>query len=128
MKQKVYTKRYNTLSAFLFGHIIGLMFFGLFTSLFALFLTKKDLNVLTIRCVFLVLVFMSTFAASIYPVKHTKIKGIFVGLICGLFIPLLFLSILFIINSFSVDALAFAILPIGITGGVLGGILASNIR
>ena len=94
MKTKYKTKNNSLLSAFLTGNCIGLFIFGIFASIFAIILTKKDIFNETVRYFLLVSAFFATFASSFYPARKTKIQGFLVGTINGLIISVILILIL----------------------------------
>ena len=128
MKIKYKTKNKSLLSAFLTGNCIGLFIFGIFASIFAIILTKKDIYNETVRYFLLVSAFFATFVSSFYPARKTKIKGFLVGTINGLIISMLLILLLLICNKFNVSLHTFLVFPICLIGGVSGGIIASNMR
>ncbi len=128
MKTKYKTKNRSLLSAFLTGNCIGLIVFGVFTSIFALILTKKDISNETVRYFLLISEFFAAFASSFYPTRKTKMKGIIAGLINGTIISLILLLLLLTINKLNVTFHTFLTVPLGLIGGAAGGIVASNMK
>lgn len=128
MKTKYKTKNSSLVSAFLTGNCIGLFVFGIFASVFAFILIKKDIPNETVRYFLLISAFAATFFSSFYPARKTKLKGIFVGLINGAIISFILILLLLIINKLNVTFHTFLIGPIGLIGGLTGGIIASNMK
>ena len=128
MKTKYKQKNNSLIAAFLTGNCIGLFVFGIFASLFALILTKKDISDDTVRYFLLISAFFAAFSSSFYPAKKTAIKGILTGLINGIIQSAILIFLLLIINKFNVTFHTFIIIPIGLVGGATGGIIASNIK
>lgn len=128
MKTKYKTKNNSLLSAFLTGNCIGLFIFGVLASAFALILTKKDISNETVRYFLLFSAFFAAFSSSFYPAKKTKMKGFLVGLINGMIISIILILLLLIINKLNVTFHTFLIIPLAISGGTAGGIIASNMK
>ena len=110
------------------GALGGMLAAWIMISLFALLLTKIDVNIKYIPYFLLAAGFAGSWIAAVLSTRKTTMRGIVSGMLSAGVFSCLFLLLCFIICGFHFHLKMFTLLPVDLIGGMLGGILAKNMR
>ena len=113
---------------FIKGTAAGLAVSAELISLFAFFLTKKDISVSALPYVLIAIGGIGCFIGALISSRYRNLRGIISGAICALAFSALFVPLCFILSGFAGGSYLF-IMPVAhLLCGCLGGIISKNFR
>ena len=125
---KTTIKNNPAIKRLLIGAATGIIFCLLSTLITAFILTKNDLSFNTVKYLCFAVIAASCSLAGFIGKKNNKMKGIVCGAITSLLVVFFVVLIVLLVNRFKTGEDVFLLVPAGLSFGILGGIISSNLR
>ena len=125
----MHTKSNHTeLKHILTGSAIGLLFFVVVSFIAAFILTKSDLGYHTVRYAVCMATAVSAFLAGFVSKKQNRMKGILCGALSGGVVLAVEFAAVLLFCGLEIRGESFLLIPAALVSGMLGGVIASNVR